>query len=225
MLTSANLVCGILGIIFLSESGISALETVGYLVLFAGIFDFFDGFAARWLHSTSGIGKDLDSLADLVTFGILPTLSVFLWVQSICGNEIQPFYFRYMPILIGIFSAVRLAIFNNDTRQSEQFIGLPTPANAFFLVFLVIWQSTVAPDQQFGQFTWLTIVIIFSFLLISPFPLIALKFKDFSLKNNWTRFSVIFIGIIGISLFQLSGIPLIIVSYIVVSFLSQLLKK
>lgn len=225
MLTCANLACGIFGIILLSETGTTALESVGYLVLLAGIFDFFDGFAARWLKSTSAIGKDLDSLADLVTFGILPTLTVYFWANSVGGNEIQPFYIRYSPVLIGIFSAVRLAIFNNDTRQSDQFIGLPTPANAFFLVFLVIWQSQASPGWLFSEIIWLVIVLIFSFLLISPFPLIALKFKDFSLKNNWNRFSVIVIGIFGIALFQLSGIPVIIISYIVISFLSQLFKK
>lgn len=223
-LTASNLACGILGILLIGEKGISSFETVGILIICAGVFDFFDGFSARLLGSSSGIGKDLDSLADLVTFGVLPTVMIFTWMKGINGDDL-PFFLRYFPLSIGIFSAIRLAIFNNDTRQSEQFIGLPTPANAFFLVFLVIWQSKVPTEMVYSEWTWVMIMAVSSFLLVSPIPLIALKFKTFSIKNNWPRWLVITGGAVSLAFFGVNAIPGIILLYIGVSIVSNFLKN
>ncbi|HRH33427.1 MAG TPA: CDP-alcohol phosphatidyltransferase family protein [Catalimonadaceae bacterium] len=225
LLTASNLACGILGILLILEKGTDAFALVGYLVLLAGIFDFFDGFAARLLGSSSNIGKDLDSLADLVTFGILPTVMVYSWCRHLgISDGLNPL-FSFASISIGIFSAVRLAIFNNDTRQSDQFIGVPTPANAFFLVFLVISQSQAGADFYFTRIHWLVISAVSSFLLVSPIPLIALKFKDYGIVNNWQRYLLISVAVLGLAIYWLSAIPLLILVYIGLSILANFLKK
>lgn len=225
MLTAGNLACGILGILLVLEQGVSSFPSVGFLVLAAGVLDFFDGFVARLLKSTSAIGKDLDSLADLVTFGVLPTIMVYAWCQHLAKFDDYSLLMNYSAISIGIFSAVRLAIFNNDSRQSDQFFGVPTPANAFFIVFLVISQSSPAPEFVFTRVHWLLITATSSFLLVSPFPLIALKFKDYSFGNNWPRYVVLIAAVLGLLFFSLSAIPGIILLYIVISFLSNSILK
>lgn len=225
ILTASNLACGILGILLVLENGSIAFPMVGYLVLLAGILDFFDGFAARLLRSASTIGKDLDSLADLVTFGVLPTVLVYSTCQQLAESDGLNPLFSYGAISIGIFSAVRLAIFNNDSRQSDQFFGVPTPANAFFLVFLVISQSQEGAGFYFSRLHWLVISALSSYLLVSPIPLIALKFKDFGLKNNWHRYLVIFCAVVSLILNWLSAIPAIVLLYIGISIFANILKK
>lgn len=173
-------------------------------------FDFFDGFAARMLKVSSPIGKELDSLADMVTFGVLPSIITFQLIE-----QHDPGPIKYLAILIAIFSALRLAKFNVDDKQQSVFIGLPTPANALFLSSLVfVFDRFPAFDQLY---ILVVITIIFSLLLVAPLELFALKFKNYSWKGNETRFVFLLLSLISIVFFQFLALPLIILGYILLS--------
>lgn len=190
-----------------------------YFVLIAAGFDFFDGFAARLLRVQSAIGKELDSLADVVSFGVLPGVILFSLTKSKSDLDWLP----YLTLIVPMLSAYRLAKFNLDTRQSDRFIGLPTPANALFISTLPhfavqypSWGSLLLLPLSMVVIAW-----IFSILLVSEIPLIALKFKDYSLASNKTRYLLIFIGLTSFAWMQLAGIPLVILAYIGLSILEQ----
>lgn len=219
-LTCLNLISGMAGIYFVLEGNISY---GAYFILIAAFFDFFDGFAARMLKVSSEIGKELDSLADLVTFGVLPTFIIFRMMMDISGES----YLPYISFLIGVLSAVRLAKFNVDTRQSERFIGLPTPANALFLStlpFLALNAEWVA-QLILNIYFLAALSVVMSLLLVAELPLIALKFKDFTVRNNIFRYIVLLIAIVSIIWLGLGGIPLVIISYIGLSIIESALEK
>jgi len=215
-----NLFSGMVGIYFVLEGKI---EYGAYFILIAAVFDFLDGFVARLLHVHSEIGKQLDSLADLVTFGVLPAFILFEWIRQISDLP----YLPYIALIIGIFSALRLAKFNIDERQSDRFIGVPTPANALFiggLPFLI----QKFPALEFiiaNPFSLVIISILMSALLIAELPLIALKFKNYELLPNIFRYLTLLIGLISIALLGIGGIPLVIISYIVLSVLENIMVK
>lgn len=225
LLTCLNLACGVLSIFLLSTQGTIAIGQVEILILIAGIADFFDGFVARLLGSTSKIGKDLDSLADSVTFGVLPSLVVFLFLRERFMHNEQNENFALVAILISIFSSVRLAIFNNDTRQTDSFIGVPTPANTFFIVFLI--GSFHRGDFLFLENAYFisAIALISSAWLVAPIPLIALKFKNYDLKANLLRYTLLLSGLVFLIFLGLSAIPSIFLVYLAVSFLNNILSK
>lgn len=181
----------------------------------AAIFDFFDGFVARWLKSYSDIGKELDSLADMVTFGALPSFIMFHLLKEFFPDT----YWPYMAFMIAAFSALRLAKFNVDTRQTDSFIGLPTPANALFisaLPFVATGDTAIAMFFSNG-YLLLTITIVFSLLLVAELRLFALKFKNTSWLDNKTRFIFLALSIILLAFLQITAIPLIVILYIVLS--------
>jgi CDP-diacylglycerol--serine O-phosphatidyltransferase len=233
-ITCCNLLCGCLAIVQVFEGN---LVYAAYLVGLAAIFDFFDGFAARMLKVSSPIGKDLDSLADMVTFGVVPGLFVFKILISLETISRQYnylydtyFWFNYLAFSIIIFSAIRLAKFNNDTRQSESFIGLPTPANAIFWCFLFINDSSLAVPNIFvsiisNPFSLMGLVFVFSYLLVSELPLFALKFKHFKWKGNEIRFIFLALSLLMLITLQFLGIPLIIILYVLLSLLTNYLAK
>ena len=219
-LTCLNLISGMAGIYFVLEGHISY---GAYFILIAAFFDFFDGFAARMLKVSSDIGKELDSLADLVTFGVLPTFIIFRMMMDISTES----YLPYISFLIGVLSAVRLAKFNVDTRQSERFIGLPTPANALFLStlpFLALYADWVA-QLILNIYFLAALSVVMSLLLVAELPLIALKFKDFTVRNNVFRYIVLLIAVVSIIWLGLGGIPLVIISYIGLSIIESALEK
>lgn len=203
LITCLNLLTGTLGCVEVINSNYH--HALLYAAI-AGVFDFFDGFAARLLHVKSDIGKELDSLADMVSFGLLPGL----FMMRMLENSDVPAA-RYLGLGVVVFSALRLAKFNVDTRQSEEFIGLPTPANTFLLTSLVL-VPVVIPG-------WILIglVAVSCFLLVSPFRLLALKFQAFRWKGNELRFSFLLLAALLLGVFQLEGIPYIIPVYLVVS--------
>ena len=170
-ITSMNLLCGIVGVIFTLEGR----PDLGFILMFCGAgFDFLDGFAARMLHASSGIGKELDSLADVVTFGVLP--SVMLYVA---GCRDFPLL-RLFPVILAAFSALRLAKFNVDERQHGSFLGLPTPASAMICGSLVSF-VTAEPDSFLAS--WCAgpvflplLAVVLSVLLVSEVPMFAMKF-------------------------------------------------
>lgn len=227
-LTCLNLSCGFGGIcVFVVGEGSlhDQISTAAFLILLAGIFDFFDGFVARLLKSNSNIGKDLDSLADMVTFGALPGVILFSHLVEQQKAGLLPDWAVYSAFFVPVSSAIRLAIFNNDTRQTDQFIGLPTPANAFLISFL--FRFLGAGETSLHLNGWFTplVSILCSAMLVMPVPLIALKFKDFTIKNNLARFILIGLAIGLFSWLKFDAIPLIIILYIALSVLNNWVAK
>jgi CDP-diacylglycerol--serine O-phosphatidyltransferase len=223
-LTCGNLLCGCVGVV---EAFHNNLVISCILIGVALIFDFFDGFLARLLKVSSAIGKDLDSLADMVTFGLLPAIIVYqLLMQSI--PDLFGIWKAYPAFIIAVFSALRLAKFNNDPRQSDSFIGLPTPANAMLIASLPVILLTEAPfwkDIIVNTTNLLILSVVMSFLLVMEMPLIALKFKHFGWKGNEFRFILITMTIVLILAFKILAVPAIIILYILLSVVHNLTKK
>lgn len=247
-ITCGNLLCGCLAIVKCFEGD---LVWAAYLVGIATILDFLDGFVARLLKVTSPIGKDLDSLADMVTFGVVPGMIMFKMIQSCYINEFndnisfgslwtgnyKDAQLSYLSFLIPIFSAIRLAIFNNDTRQSNSFIGLPTPANAILICSLPLFVNTKTEGlwgcfgypfyQELIMNQWFLCLssFILSLLLIAPIPLFALKFKNISWTDNKIRFVFLVLSVVLLAVFQFIGIPLVIILYILMSIVNNIFFK
>lgn len=213
-LTCLSLFSGCIAIVMISRG---KLEWVPYLVWISAFFDFIDGFAARLLKVSSPMGKELDSLSDMVSFGVVPGYFVYSLLSLNSADQLLPF----LGFAITIGSALRLAKFNIDERQSDQFIGLPTPANAIFISGL-IWLPT---SWNFLSTPWLVaIAIVFSILLVAELPLLALKFKSYALTPNIFRYIVIFSTLLSLAFFGLVGISLSVVIYIIISLVSNQIK-
>jgi CDP-diacylglycerol---serine O-phosphatidyltransferase len=223
-LTCGNLLCGCVGVV---EAFHNNLLLSCVLIGVALIFDFFDGFVARLLKVTSPIGRDLDSLADMVTFGLLPAIIMYqMLMQSI--PDLFGIWKAYPAFIIAIFSAIRLAKFNNDPRQSDSFIGVPTPANAMLIASLPL---IVYTESEF----WKNIIIntnnllilsaVMSYLLVMEMPLIALKFKHFGWKGNEARFILIGVTVVLLVSLKFLAVPAILIVYILLSLADNLRKK
>lgn len=218
-ITCLNLVCGCFSIMS-SLNGNLTLAAVW--IVTAAIFDFCDGLSARLLKVTSVIGKELDSLSDVVSFGVAPTMIVYKWL-TVCYLQMPPAvqtpflsYLTYLVFLVPALSAVRLAKFNVDTNQTENFIGMPTPANALFLGFIPAASEHVAILHNYGVV--LFFAIFFAFLLVSPINMVSLKFKNFKLTGmNIARFLILLVGVILFLIFKLGAFPLIIFGYLLIS--------
>lgn len=190
-------------------------------IIISALFDFCDGLAARTLHAYSPIGKDLDSLADDVSFGLVPSLVVFSLFREMDYPSYMAAWAAWMPyaaFLISVFSALRLAKFNNDTRQTSSFIGLPVPANALF------WGSiAVGPTHQwllssaFHPLLLLLLVCLSSWLLVSEIPMFSLKFKNLSWKANKVSFIFLLVCIPLLLFLGICSFSAIIVWYILLS--------
>jgi CDP-diacylglycerol--serine O-phosphatidyltransferase len=214
-LTCGNLLCGCLGLISISRN--YPVEPA-YFIWAACVFDFFDGFAARLFKVSSPIGKELDSLADMVSFGVLPAMAIYQLIDK--SSEVS--WLSYISLMIAIFSALRLAKFNIDTRQTDSFIGVPTPANALFLTALVFLPESLR-SIVFTAPVLIGITIVFSLLLVAPFELFALKFKDFSWSNNKLKFTFLALSVFLLVIFKAGALPIIILSYIIISLGSGIL--
>lgn len=186
------------------------------------VFDFFDGFAARLLKVHSELGKQLDSLADLVSFGVAPGFLVFKMFQmSYMSGEPSPEFLGYLALLIPLFSALRLAKFNIDTRQAEYFIGMPTPANALFLYSIglmgIYTDNETIQNIILHPFMLTAVTIITSFLLVAELPLMSLKVKSTKWQENKGRI-ILLIGIIALlAIFRLRALTFIIPFYLLLS--------
>ena len=248
-ITSGNLLCGCLALVKAFEGD---LVWASYLVGIALILDFFDGFSARLLNVSSAIGKDLDSLADMVTFGVVPGVIMFKVIETTrvlsmtvggdipgiasVANENAIFWPAYFSFIIPIFSAIRLAKFNNDVRQSDSFIGLPTPANAIFICSLPLIFSIdhtfLSKEYNLGftgvilnPYFLCALSLVLSILLIAELPLIALKFKNFGWADNKIRFVFLGLSVVLLIAFQFIGIPLVIILYILLSIVNNMFLK
>ena len=200
-------------------------------IIIGAVFDFFDGFAARLLHVSSPIGKELDSLADDITFGFAPAtivLSLLSQMPSEVASELPRWLSNnlcYIALLIAAFSALRLAKFNLDERQTSSFIGLPTPANALFWGALAYSMQDSAVLQQGWFYLALTIGVLLScWLLVAEIPMFALKFKTFSFRPNLLRYSFIIFSAIMLLLLGIGGFSVIIVCYIILSLIDNCRK-
>jgi CDP-diacylglycerol--serine O-phosphatidyltransferase len=234
-ITLLNLSMGIGSIYFSNMGSGSALMYAGYLIFLAAIFDFFDGFAARLLNAKSDIGLQLDSLADMVSFGVAPGFILYKMIILSSASEILVINdFAVLPliaILIPWGAALRLAKFNIDETQQMGFKGMPTPALAFFIASLPIIRETLIADQGL-LFTVLTspvllvlTAIIGIFLMTSSFPMFALKFTTYKWKGNEFRFSFLLISLLLIAVLQIASIPLIIILYLAMSLMVVLTGK
>lgn len=261
--TVCNLLCGCVAIVFALEGN---LVWCAYMVGIACVFDVLDGLIARLLHVTSEIGKQLDSMADVVSFGVVP--GVLLYKMIICTQLFVSFnenpltflsdqlaraseinYLAMTGFLVTIFSAIRLAKFNIDLRQSYSFIGLPTPASAILIASLPlsipesltnILRPSAMTFENISAFAEITsgknniyeyllhpysviaLTLISSFLLVAPLPLFALKFKNFSWKYNRLRYIFLALALGLLIVFKFIGIPLIIILYIVLSMINNM---
>ena len=218
-LTCLNLFSGCVGLVYAFEG---ELIYAGYAILISAFFDFFDGMLARLLGAYSEIGKELDSLADMVSFGVLPSVIVFELLQlfSPMGS-----YLPYIAFLIAVFSALRLAKFNIDPRQSENFIGLPTPANALFMMSLPYFVAF----EAFGSIienpaVLVGITIIMSLLLVAELPLFSLKFKNLNWTDNVYRYLLILVALILVLFLKFAAIPFIIIFYLILSIIQNFSK-
>ena len=217
-LTCVNLAFGAFAIIEIFEG---RLEYVIYYTILSGVADFFDGFAARMLKSASNIGKDLDSLADMVSFGIVPSLVMYQLLQISAPDT----PWKYLAILIAVMSGLRLAKFNNDERQSDQFFGLPTPANAFLIVSLAYMTGVGIWIDIIGNWQILVgITLVTSFMLVADIPMLAFKFSQFGWKGNKVKYTFLLMSLILAALLKIVAVPLIIIMYIMLSFLSHVFK-
>jgi CDP-diacylglycerol--serine O-phosphatidyltransferase len=193
ILTLANLCCGVSGILFIYEG---EAAWAFYMMLAAAVFDFFDGMAARFFNQLHPIGKDLDSLADVVSFGCLPAVMAYSYLKSHHASSIA----LYAVLLISAFSALRLAKFNHDTRQSENFIGVPTPMNG------LAWGSLLypLPENFFLQNPTYVSIMIFvsSFMLISEIPMLSFKVKKIGLKENFERYILLVSSLVIVLIFK-----------------------
>lgn len=224
LLTLGNLFCGCLGIIEILQN--KSIETACYLMVLALIFDFFDGFLARLLKVSSPIGKELDSLADMVTFGALPAFIMQYLMLNYANMEVN---YSYIAFLIALFSALRLANFNIDTRQADSFIGVPTPANAILVAsigFIVVVSPVSFLNNWVAQPAFLVLLtLLLSYLLVAELPLFAFKFKHFGWLGNQIRYGFILLAVVLLLIFKVLAIPIIIFLYIFISILMFFLKK
>ena len=215
-ITCANLFSGCVGVVLAIQNN---LWGAAYAVFLAAIFDFFDGFAARVLKSFSGIGKDLDSLADVVSFGVLPSAILYqLFLQAPQISGVSPFL-NFSAFLIAVFSMLRLAKFNTDTRQAEIFIGLPTPANAILIASLpfVMEQYPQLSPYILNPYGLCAFAVVMCALLVAELPLLSLKFKSRDFNQNIYRYLLLLFSAILILFFKFAAVPMVIIIYIILS--------
>lgn len=221
--TLLNLMSGTIAVILLFRGYI---EWAALCVGLSAVFDFLDGFFAKLFNVKSFMGKELDSLADVISFGLAPALFLFYIMESNQYAKVNVLLslIPYLSLFVAAFSALRLAKFNLDTRQTTSFLGLPTPANAVFIVSLVIvalQQESAIPfiKELAGNF-WIQLAVIpvSCYLLVSEIPMFALKFtKGYALKNNGLRYSFLLIALLCVAIFNWTGILISVMIYILMS--------
>ncbi|MFY7888583.1 MAG: CDP-diacylglycerol--serine O-phosphatidyltransferase [Spirosomataceae bacterium] len=227
-LTCGNLLCGCFGILLTLKGD---LVTASYLIGIALVCDWLDGFLARILNAMSPIGKELDSLADMVTFGVLPAFMMLYLLENSCSGYcttgLWGFHKPYIAFSLAVFSALRLAKFNIDTRQSTSFIGVPTPANGMVVASLPL---IAAFQPEFKDYVinyngLIAYTIIMSYLLVAELPLFALKFKQFDWKSNQIKYLFLIGSVILLVLLKFVAIPVIILVYILISIANTIFTK
>lgn len=225
--TSLALISGCISVVISTTRG--DLTLAGYFVLISAALDFVDGMAARLLHSISEFGKQLDSLADVISFGVAPAMILYrLILYSFTGGSLPEagvllpwqIVVLYSPFLVAAFSALRLAKFNLDLKQVKSFRGLPTPANALFIIALGFASESRFPFMQEIAYNlpFLLITIVLScFLLVCNLPMFSLKLSTFGFRENSMRYLLVIGSVLLLALYGLSALGAIILLYILLS--------
>jgi len=232
-LTSLNLFFGATGIFFAFQG---RPDLTAWAVLVAAVFDFADGFAARFLNAYSEIGKELDSLADLISFGLAPAASymsllhygfaerwkIDFWQLNMTGQILILF-----PLILAVFSALRLAKFNIDTRQTESFLGLTTTATGMFSVSLIHFIFTRGGIWTMFSSVYVVVplLVVFCILLVSEIPMFSLKFKTFGIGENFLRYFLLLTGLVSVILLGVGGIAVTVLLYILFSVVQLVASK
>lgn len=221
MITCCNLLSGCVAAVFAFQG----VYTIAFACIIMGaVFDFFDGLTARALKVSSPIGKELDSLADVITFGLAPATMAYSWLCECASAHLDMLVASAMPFaafLLVAFSALRLAKFNVDERQTSSFIGLPTPANALFWGGLVIGSHDVVVAQSYGWVLVLVLIVLFSWLLVAEIPMFSLKFKNLSWKSNRIAYTFLLVSLVLLVVLGWGGLSAVIGWYIILSLLTQ----
>ena len=215
--TCLNLFSGCLGIVFAFQGN---LIWASYAIVIAAVFDFFDGMLARLLKAYSDIGKELDSLADMVSFGVLPSVIIYQLFALSPQTDFGAEWISFSAFIIAVFSALRLAKFNIDTRQSENFIGLPTPANALLIAsfpLIIAESSTYFAEFILNHWFLAIFSFIMSMLLVAEVPLISLKFKSLKFQENLLRYILIISSVLLLLFLKFEAVPVIILIYFLIS--------
>lgn len=243
LLTLFNLFLGCMGIVYLYNDHMVIIEQdqeilfdmglihlTCYCVMLAGVVDFFDGFVARALKVESELGKQLDSLADVVTFGLVPGLIMYeLVARAYYAHNDEftyPILYYSVGFLLTLFAALRLAKFNIDSRQATGFLGLPTPAMAMIVVSLplmILRDELGMADTLSNRWTLMGLIAVLSWLMVSDIPMLSLKFSSFAWEKNQWVYGLILISILiifaGIFVFNMlfAVIPIVLIAYIILS--------
>ena len=225
-ITSMNLFSGCIAIVMAFEG---AFIWVVFWVILAAIFDFFDGMAARLLNAHSIIGKELDSLADVVSFGVAPAVAVFILLRdytiySESFVQVEA-YIPYFAFIIPVFSALRLAKFNVDERQTTSFLGLPTPANALFWISYVFGIQNMTIGNNALWLLTLILIIVLSLLMVSEVPMFSFKINNLKIKGNEKPLVLIVFAITFLSLWGIIGLALTVLVYIALSLLPDMRNR
>ncbi|NBW27575.1 MAG: phosphatidylserine synthase [Flavobacteriaceae bacterium] len=226
VITLLNLFSGCIAIVYASEENFE----MSFFFVFLGIFfDFFDGFFARLFDNSSPLGLQLDSLADMVTSGLVPGFVMFKMLTNSVNSDPSFIYFPYLGFIITLGSCYRLANFNIDTRQIDSFIGLPTPANAIFILSLPLilknTDSLILLELLTNNWVLLFVTLISAYVLNAEIPLFSLKIKKFNLKDNVLQIVFLLISLLLLIVFKFSGVALIIVFYVMLSVIVNLIKR
>ena len=222
-ITLLNLFCGSVAVIFAVNGNMKLTALFVFLGVF---FDFFDGLFARKLKVQGELGLQLDSLADMVTSGLVPGLVMF-YLFDLGKSDASVFdnYLPYLGLLITLASAYRLAKFNIDSNQTDSFIGLPTPANALLILSLPLIMEFQNSDIMnaiiLNKWFLIGVTLLSSYLLNANLKLLALKFKTWDFKDNAARYLLIILSIVLLVVLQFAAIPLIILCYIIISLLNK----
>ena len=224
LITLLNLFSGCIALIYASEEN---FEMAFFFVCLGIFFDFFDGFFARLLNVSSPLGLQLDSLADMVTSGVVPGFVMFKMLTNSVSSDPSLIYLPYLGFIITLGSCYRLANFNIDTRQTDSFIGLPTPANAIFILSLPLilknTDSLILLELLTNCWVLIILTLISAFILNAEIPLFALKIKKFNFKDNVLQIVFLLISLLLLIVFKFSGVALIIVFYVMLSVIMNLI--
>lgn len=222
LLTLSNLMCGLIAIIYAFEG---SFYMSFWFIIIAAVFDFMDGFAARLLNARSEIGLQLDSLSDVVSFGVAPALTMMLCCSAHFGS-LEYSYLSYICLLLAPFASFRLAVFNVDTTQSEEFRGLPTPAMALLMASVGAFVVPMMPSTLIWLSAVAVLSLAISILMVSRIPMFSFKFKNFSLKKNIVRYCFIILSVITFVICGVEiGVGVIILLYICTSLVLSMLQK
>ena len=220
-ITCCNLISGCIATYWAFNS---EYELALLFIVIGAVFDFFDGMTARLLHVSSPIGKELDSLADDITFGFAPSAIIFSWLSGYHFHELPSpiaFLMPFTAFIMAAFSALRLAKFNLDERQSMGFIGLPPPANALFWGSLIVGAGQFLTSSPIYIYGTIAVMLLFSYLLIAELPMFALKFKTWGWKGNEVKYIFLLTCIPLLIIFKVSGLAIIIAWYALLSVCTQ----